>query len=140
MSRSISRSLLHAACLAAAFALGSAQAAAPVASKAPQALKFANGSETAKVKGKFKGPQNVVHDYAVPMKAGQTLEVVLTDKPGTTYAYIFLPNAPHREGEGRKKWTLRANVDGTYIVHVFLTQSSADKGESSSYELSVTRK
>ena len=94
----------------------------------------------AKTKGAFKGPKNFSRDFAVPMKAGQTLDVLLEDKPGTTYAYIYRPGAPQVEGEGRKKWTIHPTVDGTYIVHVFLTKSSVDKGEASTYELTVTRK
>lgn len=134
--------------LAALFAFGAANAAAPAAkiakaepaAKAPDTLKFDKADAVAKAKGAFKGPKNFSHDYAVPMKAGQTLEVVLTDKPGTTFAYIYRPGAPQVEGEGRKKWTVHPTVDGTYVVHVFLTQSAVDKAEASTYELTVTRK
>lgn len=133
---------------AALLAIGAAHAAAPAAkiakaepaAKTPDTLKFDKADAVAKTKGAFKGPKSFAHDYAVPMKAGQTLEVVLTDKPGTTFAYIYRPGAPQVEGEGRKKWTIHPTVDGTYVVHVFLTQSAVDKNESSTYELTVTRK
>jgi|GEM_PF-1910165 len=133
---------------AALLAFGVAHAAGPAAkiakatpaAKAPEALKFDKDSAVAKAKGAFKGRKNFSRDYAVPMKAGQTLEVQLTDKPGTTYTYIYRPGAPQVEGEGRKKWTVHPTVDGVYVVHVFLTQSAVNKGEASTYELTVTRK
>jgi hypothetical protein len=136
--------------LAALLACGSVSAVKPVAPaahdakpaavKAPETLKFDKDGAVAKSKGAFKGPKTVARDFAVPMKAGQTLEVSLEDKPGTTYTYIYRPGAPQVEGEGRKKWSVHPTVEGTYVVHVFLTQSAADKGEASTYELSVTRK
>jgi len=113
--------------------------AAPAA-KAPETLKFDKDDAVATSKGAFKGPKNFSRDFAVPMKAGQTLDVLLTDKPGTTYAYIYRPGAPQIEGEGRKKWSVHPTVDGTYVVHVFMTKSAVEKGESSTYELTVTRK
>lgn len=133
---------------AALLSFGVAHAAAPAAkiakaepaAKAPDALKFDKDDAVAKTKGAFKGSKSFSHDYAVPMKAGQTLEVSLEDKPGTTYTYIYRPGAPQVEGEGRKKWSIHPTVDGTYVVHVFLTQSAVDKGDSSTYELTVTRK
>ena len=149
MSTFRSRVLSPAIGLAALFAFGATHAyaaepakiakAAPAA-KAPEALKFDKADAVAKAKGAFKGPKNFSRDFAVPMKAGQTLEVLLTDKPGTTYTYIYRPGAPQIEGEGRKKWTVHPTVDGTYVVHVFLTKSAVDKGEASTYELTVTRK
>lgn len=135
--------------LAALLAFGAAHAASHTApakdakaatAKAPEALKFDKDGAVAKSKGAFKGAKNFSHDYAVPMKAGQTLEVSLEDKPGTTYAYIYRPGAPQIEGEGRKKWSIHPTVEGTYVVHVFLTKSAVVKGDSSTYELTVTRK
>jgi len=133
--------------LAALLAFGAAHAVTPAhkvaktaAAKAPDTLKFDKTDAVAKTRGSFKGPKNFSHDYAVPMKAGQTLEVMLTDKPGTTFTYIYRPGAPQVEGEGRKKWTIHPTVDGTYVVHVFLTKSAVVKGDSSTYELTVTRK
>jgi len=133
---------------AALLAIAAAHAAAPAAkiakaeaaAKAPDTLKFDKDDAVARTKGAFKGPKIFSHDYAVPMKAGQTLDVLLEDKPGTTYAYIYRPGAPQVEGEGRKKWSIHPTVDGTYVVHVFLTKSAVDKGEASTYELTVTRK
>ena len=133
---------------AALLAFGAAHAAAPAAkvakaepaAKAPDTLKFDKDGAVAKTKGAFKGSKNFSHDYAVPMKAGQTLEVLLTNKPGTTYTYLYRPGAPQIEGEGRKKWTVHPTVEGTYVVHVFLTKSAVDKGDASTYELTVTRK
>lgn len=112
---------------------------AKAAAAKPETLKFsAEGS--AKAKGAFNGGKGHFRDYSVPMKAGQTLEVTLTDKPGTTFAYIYRPAAPQVEGEGRKHWKISPTVDGEYVVHVFLTKSAADRGESSTYELTVSRK
>lgn len=141
MFKHLAPSLSHAPCLAIFLAFGAAHAAAPAAAaaRAPEALPFAKG-DTATVKGKFKGPENVSRDFAVPMKAGQTLEVSLQDKPGTAYTSIYRPGAPRFAGEGRKKWTVHPTIEGSYVVHVFLTKSAAGKGESSTYELTVTRK
>lgn len=108
--------------------------------KAPEELKFSTDGKSATAKGAFKGPKTFERDYRVPMKAGQTLEVTLTDQPGTTFAFIYRPGAPQVEGEGRKHWKLTPTVEGDYVVHVFLTRSAVEKGEKSSYELSVTRK
>ena len=136
--------------LAALLAFGTAHAAKPAVpaakdakaatAKAPDTLKFDKDGAVAKSKGAFKGPKNFSHDYAVPMKAGQTLDVLIEDKPGTVYAYIYRPGAPQVEGEGRKKWSVHPTVDGTYVVHVFLTKSAAVKGDSATYDLTVTRK
>ena len=80
------------------------------------------------------------NDCVDRMQAGQSLEVKLTDKPGTAFTYIYRPGAPQVEGEGRKQWTIKPTVEGDYVVHVFLTKAAADKGEAASYELVVTRK
>lgn len=147
MPCTLHRAAFAGTCLASLLAFATAMAATPATgkvadqpAKAPATLKFDKAGASATAKGKFKGPKDVVHDYAVPMQAGQTLEVKLSDKPGTAFSYIYRPGAPQVEGEGRKQWTIQPTVDGTYVVHVFLTKSAADKGESASYELSVTRK
>lgn len=150
MSKTLSFALGGAFSLAALLASTAAHAVKPAApaaketkaaaAKAPETLKFDKDGSVAKAKGAFKGPKNFSRDYAVPMKAGQTLEVLLEDKPGTTYTYIYRPGAPQIEGEGNKKWKIHPTVEGTYIVHVFLTKSAVEKGESSTYNLTVTRK
>ncbi|MBZ0223249.1 MAG: hypothetical protein IT467_05785 [Dokdonella sp.] len=149
MTLSAPRILVAATGLAALLAFAPALAVTPkdppskepakAAAAKPETLKFsAEGS--AKAKGAFKGSKSHFRDYSVPMTAGQTLEVTLTDKPGTTFAFIYRPGAPQIEGEGRKHWKVEQAVDGEYVVHVFLTKSAVDKGESSTYELTVTRK
>lgn len=148
MSVSISRIFVSTACLAALFVFGNVNAAKPaVADKSTAAkpvpaepLKFAKGSDTATVKGSFKGGKGHVRDFTVPMQAGQTLEVALVDKAGMVYSYIYRPGAAQVEGEGRKKWKVQPTVEGNYVVHVYLTQSAVDKKESASWELTVTRK
>lgn len=150
MSLPISRVFAPAACLAALFAFGNAQAAKPAVAAAGTAtaakavpaepLRFAKGSDTATVKGDFKGGKRHVRDFTVPMQAGQTLEVSLSDESGTVYSYVYRPGAPQVEGEGRKKWTLQPTVEGDYVVHVYLTQSAVDRKEAASWKLVVTRR
>lgn len=139
MPASVSRFLRTALACSALVVAGLAHAAAPAKTTA-EPIAFAKGADTATVKGRFKGPKRFERDYAVPMTAGGTLEVSLQDKPGKTYASIYRPGEPQKEGEGRKRWTIKPTVDGTYVVHVFLTRSAVDKGESSTYELTVARK
>lgn len=150
MSVSVSRVFVSTACLAALFAFGQAHAAKPVVAVAGKSaaarpapaepLRFARGSDTATVKGSFKGGKGHVRDFTVPLQAGQTLEVALGDKSDMVYSYIYRPGAPQVEGEGRKKWKVQPTVEGNYVVHVYLTQSAVDKKESASWELTVTRK
>lgn len=139
------RPVLTATCLGVLFACAHLDAATPStakagAAKAPLTLKFDKEGVRATAKGKLKGTKEVAHDYAVPMQAGQTLEVTLSDKPGTAFTYIYRPGAPQVEGEGRKHWKVTPTSEGSYVVHVFLTKSAADKGEAASYELTVTRR
>ena len=150
MSFPIARFSVSAACVAAFLAFGNADAAKPtlaVPARAPAAkavpvepLKFAKGSDTATVKGRFKGGRDHVRDFSVPVQAGQSLEIAIEDKPGTVYSTIYRPGAPRVEGEGRKKWKVPSTVEGDYVVHVYLTQSAVDRKEAASWELKVTRK
>jgi hypothetical protein len=124
--------LLLAATLAALPALLSA---AP----AQKTIAFAKGSDHAEAKGKLKGPADIVREYAVDLSAGQNLLVEVKDKKQTTFFNVFPPGAPHKEGEGRSKLAVKARVDGTYTIRVFLTNGAAIKGASASYELILTR-
>jgi hypothetical protein len=109
------------------------------AAPAQQTITFAKGSGHATTKGKLKGPADIVREYAVDLSAGQTLVVEVKDKKQTTFFNVFPPGAPHHEGEGRSKLEVKARVDGTYIIHLFLTNGAAVKGDSASYELQLTK-
>lgn len=109
------------------------------AAPAPQAITFAKGSDHASTKGKLKGPADIVREYTVDLTAGQTLLVEVKDKKETTFFNVFPPGAPHREGEGRSKLEVKARVDGTYTIRLFLTNGAAIKGASAAYELTVKK-
>ncbi|WP_395681236.1 hypothetical protein [Dokdonella sp.] len=109
------------------------------AAPAPQAITFAKGSDHASTKGKLKGPADIVREYTVDLAAGQTLLVEVKDKKETTFFNVFPPGAPHREGEGRSKLEVKARVDGTYTIRLFLTNGAAIKGASAAYELTVKK-
>jgi hypothetical protein len=126
--------LLLAAALAGLPALASTAPAS-----APQAIAFAKGSDHASTKGKLKGPADVVREYTVDLTAGQNLLVEVKDKKQTTFFNVFPPGAPHKEGEGRSKLAVKAHVDGTYTIRLFLTNGAAVKGASASYELTLTK-
>ena len=104
-----------------------------------QTITFAKGSDHATMKGKFKGPADIAREYAVDLTAGQTLVVEVKDKNQTTFFNVFPPGAPHREGEGRSKLEVKARVDGTYTIRLFLTNGAAIKGASASYELTLKK-
>jgi hypothetical protein len=108
---------------------------------APAVLKFGKDGARAAAKGKFKAPKDVVRNYAIDLEAGASYDVAVDDgKSRVTYFNVFAPGAPQREGEGRTRMTLKPGADGTYVIHVFMTQGAVDKGASSSYELTVTKK
>jgi len=109
------------------------------AAPAQQTITFAKGSDHATMKGKLKGPADIVREYAVDLTAGQTLLVEVNDKKQTTFFNVFPPGAPHREGEGRSKLEVKARVDGTYTIRLFLTNGAAVKGASASYELTLKK-
>ncbi|MGN6519478.1 MAG: hypothetical protein ACTHK2_08655 [Dokdonella sp.] len=107
---------------------------------APQLLKFGKDGAHATSKGKFKAPKDVVRNYAVDLKAGDSYAVAVDDgKSQVTFFSVFAPGAPQREGEGRTRMTVKPTADGTYIIHVFMTQGAVAKGAASSYELTVTK-
>lgn len=107
---------------------------------APVVLKFGKDGARAAVKGKFKGPKDVVRNYAVDLEAGESYEVALDDgRSRVTFFSIFAPGAPQREGEGRTRATVKPGANGTYVIRVFMTQGAVDKGASSSYELTLTK-
>ena len=128
--------------LAVPFAAIAKDAAKATAAKeaAPQLLKFGKDGARATAKGKFKAPKDVVRNYAVDLKAGDSYAVALDDgKSQVTFFSVFAPGAPQREGEGRTRMTVKPSADGTYIIHVFMTQGAVAKGAASSYELTVTK-
>ncbi|HEY6942707.1 hypothetical protein [Dokdonella sp.] len=109
------------------------------ATDAPHALKF-NGKGLAQAKGKLKGPSDVVHNYTVDLKAGESCVLALDDgKSRVTYFNVFPPGAQQKETEGRTQSVLKANADGTYTIRVFMTQGAVLKGAASSYELTITK-
>lgn len=122
----------------AAFAKEAAKDAAK-AKDAPTALTFGSkGPATAK--GKLKGPNDVVRNYTIELKAGESCAVAVDDgKSRVTYFNVFPPGAQQKETEGRTRTDVKANADGTYTIRVFMTQGAAVKGASSSYELTVTK-
>jgi hypothetical protein len=111
----------------------------PAAAPAQQTIAFAKGADHTTAKGKLKGPADTVREYAVDLVAGQTLLVEVKDKKQTTFFNVFPPGAPHKEGEGRSKLAVKAHVDGTYTIRLFLTNGAAIKGASASYELTLTK-
>ena len=111
----------------------------PAAAAAPQTIAFAKGADHATAKGKLKGPADIVREYAVDLVAGQNLLVEVKDKKQTTFFNVFPPGTPHKEGEGRSKLAVKAHVDGTYTIRLFLTNGAAIKGASASYELMLTK-
>jgi hypothetical protein len=110
-----------------------------IAAPAQQTIAFAKGSDHAAAKGRLKGPDDIVREYAVDLTAGQTLLVEVKDKKETTFFNVFPPGAPHKEGEGRSKLAVKARVDGIYTIRLFLTNGAAIKGASASYELVLTK-
>lgn len=109
------------------------------AKDAPQALAFAkDGHATAK--GKLKGPNDVVRNYTIDLKSGESCTVAVDDgKSRVTYFNVFPPRSQQKETEGRTRTDVKANAGGTYTIRVFMTQGAAVKGASSSYELTVTK-
>jgi hypothetical protein len=113
--------------------------ALPAAAPAQQTITFAKGADHATAKGRLKGPADIVREYAVDLVAGQNLLVEVKDKKQTTFFNVFPPGASHKEGEGGSKLAVKARVDGTYTIRVFLTNGAAIKGASASYELTLTK-
>jgi hypothetical protein len=109
------------------------------AKDAPQALAFAkDGHATAK--GKLKGPNDVVRNYTIDLKSGESCSVAVDDgKSRVTYFNVFPPGSQQKETEGRTRTDVKANAGGTYTIRVFMTQGAAVKGASSSYELTVKK-
>lgn len=123
-----------------ALAVPACASAAPTktAPAGPQAIAFAKGADHASVKGKFKAPATISHDYTVELKAGQTVDITIKDdKKQVTFFNVFPPGAPQRETEGRSRQTVKVRADGTYTIHAFMTQGAVDKKVSAAYELRV---
>ncbi|MBT9473266.1 MAG: hypothetical protein V4514_21895 [Pseudomonadota bacterium] len=107
-----------------------------------EALTFeAAGSTTAS--GAIKGYKAPV--YAVPVAAGQTLTVAF--KPSNTSQYMNVTDAAdttgaavHRGEVDGADASLTAAKDTIYLLQPFMVRAAARRGESGTFEISVTRK
>lgn len=100
-------------------------------------------SSKATIKGRLKGPGNDTSDHVVPLKAGQTLSVMLSAKKSSTYFNVLTSDASAEalyrgELEGKQSWKGKVTADGNYTVRVFLNRAASRRGAASSYTLTVT--
>ncbi len=83
--------------------------------------------------------------YAVPVAAGQTLTVAF--KPSNTSQYLNVVDAAdttgaavHRGEVDGPDASLTADKDTVYLLKPFLVRAAARRGESGTFEITVTRK
>ena len=107
-----------------------------------EVLTFAPAGTTT-ASGEIKGYKAPV--YAVPVAAGQTLTVAF--KPSNTSQYLNVVDAAdttgaavHRGEVDGPDASLTADKDTVYLLKPFLVRAAARRGESGTFEITVTRK
>jgi hypothetical protein len=124
--------------LLAAFALAAAVPTLAAAAIETRTVQFAKGASSATVKGSIKGDHTV--DYTVRARAGQTMAVDLQSRH-TALAFNVLPPGSNDvaipDAISRQAWSGALPADGEYKVRVYLPRSSARRGETASYTLTV---
>ncbi len=108
-----------------------------------QTLNFAAaGSQT--VSGRVEGYRSVA--YAVPLRAGQTLDVTM-DTPSDS-AYFNIQDARDQSGaavfagetSNARHGSVRAASDATYVIRPFLNRAVARRGSDATYTLRIERR
>ena len=100
-------------------------------------------SGTKTVSGRIEGYRSV--SYALPVRMGQRLEVVMDTK--STSAYFNIQDAKDTSGaalfagerEGTQTALVRAKEDGTYVLRPFLNRAVARRGASADYTFKIER-
>lgn len=102
-------------------------------------VSFANGANSAQVKGKFKGYDTV--QYTLWAKSGQRMAVQITGSSNANFNVFAPGDQPGQSsalGSGGvgSDWTAALPASGTYTVQVFQMRASARRGESVPYTIS----
>ena len=102
-------------------------------------VRFAQGESSATTKGTIKGDRTI--DYKLRAKAGQTMSVALKASNGANYFNVLPPGSKDVAifvgSTGGNEWTGKLEADGEYTVRVYLMRSTARRGETSNYTLTV---
>lgn len=107
-----------------------------------QTLNFAeSGSQI--VSGQIVGRQS--SSYAIPLRAGQTLDVTMDTPSDSTYFNI--QDARDQSGAAvfagenatARYASIRASADATYVIRPFLNRAVARRGSTTNYTLKIER-
>lgn len=100
----------------------------------PTVIRFAKGATSASLSGTVKG--YVYRDYVFSAKTGQQFSVRLTSK-NAALEFIIRNPAGENLNSGGTTWNDEIASDGKYIVRVLLPRSSARRGASAAYKLTL---
>ena len=128
------RKTLMAAVLVVALAVPSL-AQAPIRTERVQ---FVKGTSSKAIKASIKGNQTV--DYALGVRAGQTMTVSLTTSNASAYFNIIAPGADAALFTGSidgNRASVKIPSSGDYKVRVYLMRNAARRNETANYTLAI---
>ncbi|MDR7058509.1 MULTISPECIES: hypothetical protein [unclassified Sphingopyxis] len=115
--------------------------AVPSLAQAPirtERVQFAKGASSKTIKASIKGYQTV--DYALGVRAGQTMTVSLTTSNASAYFNIIAPGADAALFTGSidgNRASVQIPSSGDYKVRVYLMRNAARRNETANYTLTI---
>lgn len=123
----------------AAFAASALLTAIPAAAQQVVPVTFAKGKSAATMTGSIKGDQD--RTYTVDARAGQTMTVALKATKGSVEMNVYAPGNETAISLGSTdpyKFTTVLPTTGRYRVQVYQMRASARRGETASYNLTIS--
>lgn len=104
-------------------------------------VQFAKGTQSATVKGTFKGYDSI--NYTLVAKAGQTMTVNISGSSNANFN-VYAPGAVPGQAEAMgtgyvgEKWQGSLPASGKYTIQVYQMRASARRGEAVPHTLTVS--
>jgi len=101
-------------------------------------VRFARGSSATAMMGSIRADGGV--DYILPLRAGQTLEVLMRTRNASARFNVMAPgmDEPLFNGSNARDYVGRTPVGGAYRIIVYMTEEAAMRDEIADYVVAIS--